>query len=46
MIITIIALICLGAHAYIRPSIDMDRENNQIIIHYWWRKVRKTYVIK
>ena len=34
------------AHAIMKPVLEMDDVNNQIIIHYWWKGTRKTYVIK
>lgn len=35
----------ITAHAYFRPNVDFDNENEQIIIHYNWKGRRKTYVL-
>ena len=45
-ICTIILLILLAAHALIRPKMDWDSPNEQMIIHYWWFGKRKTFIVK
>lgn len=46
MIGTIFILIIGFLLWYINPFVDIDSENNQIIIHYSWMGVRKTYIAK
>lgn len=46
MILLSIAICLLVVHALIKPSVDFDRKNNQIIIYYWWFRARKTCVLK
>ena len=46
MTVFVILIILLVLHALMRPKADFDRENDQIIIHYWWFDTRKTYVLK
>lgn len=40
-----ILILLLIAWLYFRPFVDIDNENDQVIIHYWWKGTRKAYVI-
>jgi len=42
----IILIGMIVAHIYMKPVVEIDNENDQLIIHYWWKKERRTYVIK
>lgn len=46
IIFGVILMGLLVGHACLKPVVEIDNENDQIIIHYWWKKTRKTYVIK
>mgnify|MGYP005990967751 CR=1 FL=1 len=39
----IILIILVVAHMYFKPKVDI--EDDIVIIHYWWRGVRKTYIL-
>ena len=41
----ILLIIFIAAWLYTRPNVDFDNENDQIIIHYWWKGTRKTYIL-
>ena len=42
----VILITMIIGHIYMKPVIEIDNENDQMIIHYWWKKERRTYVIK